>query len=189
MELGDEIKARRARLGLTLDGLAERCGVSRAMLSEIERGTKNPTIRVLGQIAEGLGASVSALIGEGPPQAARAPAIVRAAERPTLVDPRSGATRQLLAPEYVRHGVEVLWCTLPPGAATGTLPAQRPGTVEQITVVRGALRCRLDGEDALLAAGDAIFFRADLPRAFANPGADPCDYLLISDSRGPAPQP
>lgn len=152
MDLGDEIKARRARLGLTLDGLAERTGVSRAMLSEIERGTKNPTIRVVCQIAEGIGATVSELIGEASPTEIRTPTIVRAAERQTLVDPHSGATRQLLAPPYLRHGVEVLWYTLPPHAATGTFPAHRPGTVEQLTVVRGALRCRLGGEEALLAA-------------------------------------
>lgn len=189
MELGEEIKARRVRHGLTLDGLAERTGVSRAMLSEIERGTKNPTIRVVCQIADGLGATVSELIGEGVPQESLAPSIVRAGERQTLVDPQSGVTRQLLAPAYLRHGVEVLWYNLPPGAATGSFPAHRPGVVEQITVVRGTLRCRLGGDEALLDAGDAIFFPADLPHSFANPGDEVCEYLLIIDSRGVAPLP
>ena len=184
MELGETIKARRSRQGLTLGDLAERTGVSRAMLSEIERGAKNPTIRIVCQIAEGLGTTVSELIGEGPPPESRAPSIVRAAERRTLVDPQTGVARQQLAPAYVQRGVEVLWYTLPARAATGAFPAHRPGVVEQITVVRGALRCQLGGDEALLAAGDAIFFDADIAHAFANPGNEPCEYLLIIDSRG-----
>ena len=184
MELGETIKARRSRHGLTLGDLAERTGVSRAMLSEIERGAKNPTIRIVCQIAEGLGTTVAELIGEGPPAESRAPVIVRAAERQTLVDPQTGVTRQQLAPAYLRRGVEVLWYSLPARAATGTFPAHRPGVVEQLTVVCGALRCQLGGDQALLAAGDAIFFEADLAHAFVNPGDEPCEYMLIIDSRG-----
>ena len=187
MELGDTIKARRARQGLTLGGLAARTGVSRAMLSEIERGTKNPTIRIVCQIAEGLGTTVSELIGEGPPPESRAPVIVRAAERQTLVDPQTGVTRQQLAPTYLRRGVEVLWYRLPARAATGTFPAHRPGVIEQLTVVRGALRCQIGDDEALLAAGDALFFDADLAHAFANPADEPCEYLLIIDSREATP--
>ena len=52
VEIGEAIKSRRQGKGLTLDGLAGRSGVSRAMLSEIERGVKNPTIRVVCQIAD-----------------------------------------------------------------------------------------------------------------------------------------
>ena len=189
MELGEAIKARRAERGLTLEGLAARCGVSRAMLSEIERGAKTPTIRVVGQIAAGLGTTVARLIGEEPEGDERAPVVVRAAERRTLVEPQTGAVRQELAPAYLRHGVEVLWCSLPPGGTTGTLPAQRPGAVEHVTVVRGALRCRIGGREVALGPGDAVFYNADVPRAFGNPGDDGCEYLLIGDGRGTAPLP
>ncbi len=53
-------------LSLTLEALAERAGVSRAMISDIERDVKNPTIKVLSQIAEGLKCTVSSLLGEQP---------------------------------------------------------------------------------------------------------------------------
>ena len=189
MELGEAIKARRADRGLTLEGLAARCGVSRAMLSEIERGAKTPSIRVVCQIAAGLGTTVARLIGEEPERDERAPVVVRAAERRTLVDPQTGAVQQGLSPAYLRHGVEVLWCSLPPGCATATLPALRPGEVEHVTVVRGALRCRIGGREVALAEGDSIFYDADVPRTFTNPGDQGCDYLLISDGRGLSPLP
>ncbi len=63
-QLGQNIRQRRKELGLTLDALSERSGVSRAMISEIERSCKNPTINVLVQIANGLGCTVSTLIEE-----------------------------------------------------------------------------------------------------------------------------
>src|SRR5690349_10964195 len=106
MEIGEAIKARRQGKGLTLDRLAGRSGVSRAMLSEIERGVKNPTIRVVCQIAEGLETTVAALIGEAPARDERVPVVVRRAERQTLVDPQSGAARQELSPAYLSRGVE-----------------------------------------------------------------------------------
>lgn len=183
MDLGGMIRARRGALGLTLDGLAGRSGVSRAMLSEIERGAKNPTIRIVCQIAEGLGMTVSELIGEVPAPANAAPTIVQRGERRTLVDPRSGAERQSLSPAFQARGVEVLWYAIPPGAGTGAFPPHRPGVVEHITVVRGRLRCAIGARAVDLGEGDSIFFAADLPHGFDNPGPEACEYLLIIDSR------
>lgn len=185
MELGEAIKARRLERGLTLDGLAERAGVSRGMLSEIERGVKNPTIRIVAQIAAALGTTVARLIGEDAAEDEGGPTIVRAAARRTLLDPQTGVAQQDLAPDYRRLGVAVGWWTIPPGGATGPLPPERPGTVAQLVVVRGPLRCRLGTRDHALDSGDALFFAADLPHSFANPGDAPCDYLLIVDARGP----
>jgi len=63
-EIGGNIHARRLRRGLTLQDLADETGVSRAMISEIERGSKNPTVRIALQLAAGLGCTVSELLGE-----------------------------------------------------------------------------------------------------------------------------
>jgi transcriptional regulator with XRE-family HTH domain len=182
MEIGEAIKSRRQGQGLTLDGLAGRSGVSRAMLSEIERGVKNPTIRVVCQIAAGLETTVSALIGEGSARDARLPVVVRRAERQTLVDPQSGVERQLLSPAYQARGVEVFWCSIPPGARTGPFPAHRAGVVGQIVVVQGTLACTLGEHNLTLSEGDAAFFHADVPHAFANLGKESCQYVLLIDS-------
>src|SRR4051812_33336787 len=106
MELGQAIRDRRGALELTLEALAARAQVSRAMLSAIERGARNPTIKVLCQIAEGLHCSVSQLIGE---QVAAEPddlTVVRTGERRRLIDPQSGVERHGLAPSFLRRGIE-----------------------------------------------------------------------------------
>jgi len=183
MELTENIRARRLTLGLTLESLAERSGVSRAMLSEVERGLKNPTIKVVCQIAEALGCSVSQLLGEESPS--RLPEglkILRREERQSLLDPRSGVERHLLSPAFLRRGLEVLWYIIPPGQDTGTFPPHQSGVEENITVVEGELHCRIDNQNVILRVGDSIFFRANTAHGFSNPGSNPCTYFLVIDS-------
>ena len=182
MELGQAIHARRAALGLTLEALATRAQVSRAMLSAIERGTKNPTIKVLCQIAEGLACSVSQLIGEHDAELPADLMVVREDARTRLIDPRSGVERHNLAPSFQRRGIEVLWYMIPPGRGTGAFPPHRLGVEEHITVVQGRLHCRLGGQELWLEAGDSIAFQAQLTHAFHNPGPAPCHYFLIIDA-------
>ncbi|MFL6031771.1 MAG: helix-turn-helix domain-containing protein, partial [Rubrobacteraceae bacterium] len=61
--LGERVRALRRERGWTLEVLAERSGVSRAMISKLERGEKNPTLVVAAKVAEGLGMNLSQLIG------------------------------------------------------------------------------------------------------------------------------
>ena len=52
--LGGRVRALRRERGLTLEVLAGRSGVSRAMISKLERGEKNPTLVVAAKVAAGL---------------------------------------------------------------------------------------------------------------------------------------
>lgn len=181
MELGETIRTRRVRLGFTLDDLAARAGVSRAMLSETERGVKTPSIRVVCQIASGLGCTVSDLLNETAPRGGVS--VTRRDERRVLVDPQTGVERHLLSPAFQQRGIEVLWYVIPPSSETGAFPPHRRGVVEHITVLAGQLHCSLHKQEVWLAVGDSISFPADVEHAFRNPGTTPCCYLLIIDSR------
>jgi len=137
------------------------------------------TVKLLAGIAEGLGYTVSALLGEDGGAPVEAINVVRRAERRMLVDPRSGVERHVLAPALLQRGVEVIWYEIPPGQETGAFPPHRPGVEEHITVVAGHLRCTLAGQELTLETGDSVTFRADIVHNFANAGADACRYLLI----------
>lgn len=182
--IGGTIRGLRQAQGLSLGDLAERSGVSRAMISEIEREMKHPTLRIVIQLAAALGTTVAALIGEAPAPAGDAPIVLPRAARPTLLDPASGASRQSLAPDYAARGVDTLWYTLPPAAQAAALPPPRPGAVAQIIVFWGRLVCHLPGRTLTLDEGDSAFFPTGLPHTLANPDAAPCEFLLISDTRG-----
>lgn len=179
IELGQAIRSRRMALGLTLEALAGRAGVSRAMLSDIEREVKNPTIKLLCQIAAGLECNVSFLLGEQEPLAQERLQILRKDERQMLIEPCSGIERHLLAPAFQHRGIEVLWYVIPPDQRTGAFPPHRQGVEEHITIVQGRLHCCVGTQEVDLEAGDALFFEADVSHDFSNPGPGPCHYFLI----------
>jgi transcriptional regulator with XRE-family HTH domain len=64
VQLGARIRSLRSRQGLSLDEAAQRCHVSRSMLSAVERGEKTPSVLVVHRIAVGLGSNITRLLGE-----------------------------------------------------------------------------------------------------------------------------
>lgn len=94
-KLAERLAAARAARGQTLDELAEASGVSRAMISKIERGESSPTAMVLGRLAAGLDVSLSSLFAEveGPVEP-----LARADRQPVWRDPETGYIRRNVAP-------------------------------------------------------------------------------------------
>ncbi|MBK8250818.1 MAG: cupin domain-containing protein [Gemmatimonadetes bacterium] len=176
------MRERRRTLGLSLQQLAARSGVSAAMLSEVERGRKSPTLRVAAQIADGLQLAISALLGAEPVARMQ---VRRRAERRRLVDSRSAIERHLLAPALLAQGIEVVWYVVPPGSESGTFAPHQHGTLSHATVVRGTVEFDADGEHIVLRAGDSIDFPASITHEFRNTGRAPCEFLLVVDTRRP----
>lgn len=178
---GERVRDLRERGGLTLETLSVRAGVSRAMLSKVERGEKSPTIGVATRISHALETTLSYLTGgEDGGGAVR---LVRKAERPAFRDPETGFERQILSPSTAGASVELLYHRLPPGVSTGRLPAYPRGTEKQIVVTEGELFVAMRGADHRLGDGDALFFEADVDHAFENRAAAPCGYYLIVSRR------
>jgi transcriptional regulator with XRE-family HTH domain len=179
--LGERIRALRRERGLTLEGLAGRSGVSRAMISKLERGEKNPTLVVAAKVAEGLGVSLSQLVGV---EERREVVVVPRERRMVVRDPETGFERQLLSPSFGGRGIEFIKNVVPGGSSSGEFPPHRRGVEEYVVVERGRLRAILGGEEYLLEEGDALYFEADVPHRFDNAGEEVCSYYLVIESKG-----
>jgi len=179
--LGERVRELRRGRGLTLDALAELSGVSRAMISKLERGEKNPTLVVAAKLAEGLGVTLSQLAGM---EERREVVVVPKERRMVMRDPETGFERQLLSPNFVGRGVEFIRNTIPEGSTSGEFPPHRRGVEEHIVVERGTLRAILGSEEYLLREGDAVYFEADVPHRFDNAGEGECSYYLVISSQG-----
>ena len=178
--LGERIRGLRRERELTLDLLAQRSGVSRAMISKLERGEKNPTLVVAAKVAEGLGVSLSQLVGV---EERREVVVVPRERRTIMRDPETGFERQLLSPSFGGRGIEFIRNVVPEGSSSGEFPPHRRGVEEYIVVENGRLRAVLGGEDYLLEEGDALYFEADVPHRFDNAGEGECSYYLVIDSK------
>lgn len=179
--LGGRVRELRRGRGLTLEELAELSGVSRAMISKLERGEKNPTLVVAAKLAEGLGVTLSRLAGT---EERREVSVVPRERRMVMRDPETGFERQLLSPNFVGRGVEFIRNEIPEGSTSGEFPPHRRGVEEHIVVERGSLRVILGGEEYLLREGDALYFEADVTHRFDNAGEGECSYYLVISSRG-----
>lgn len=170
--------ARRAR-GLSGGALAERSGVSRAMISKIERGEAQPTAALLGRLSAALGMTLSELVARAERDERR---LVRAAEQPTWTDPESGYRRRAVSPAVGRP-LELVEIELPPGAQVA-YPADAYAFIhQQIWVLEGRLLFREGPTDHELDAGDCLQLGPPAPCAFLNPADTPCRYLVALTRR------
>lgn len=176
-DLGSRIRTRRKALGLTLVQLAERSGVSRAMLSDIELGRKNPTIRLTYDIAHALETTIAALLDT--PAHHSNPETLREADRQVLIDPTTGVERHLLSASLVSRGVHVLLYKVPPGAPLADFPPEPPGVCKHVTVLSGHVEGSIAGQTISLHAGDSITFHADVPHAGRNVADDHAQLLIV----------
>ena len=168
-ELGAQIRTRRKERRLTLDALANAAGVSRSLVSQVERGLASPSLLTLRRLAEALGVPMAALFerpdGEGhAPRKAEERYVVRADQRKRFVASRAQVAYELLTPDIDRR-IEFLRGEFPPGA---TIPAE-PGSwvahsgEENVLVLDGMLDFYIGDELFRLGVGDSISFDCGVP--------------------------
>ena len=179
LSVGVRVKALREGLDLSLRELAERCGVSAPMLSQVERGETSPTLAVAARIAAGLELTLSQLLrlDEG-----TGVAVVRRGERLRGGPGRRGHGYEVLTPPVPGQRAEVSEHTLAPGAATGgpdDPPMHEPGSRETAVVQSGRVRLHIDGGTHDLAEGDTVTFDADLPHHFEHPTEEEAVLLAV----------
>ena len=180
--LGRRLRQERRRRNFTLEDLAAASGVSRSMLSEVERGSRVPTVLVLDRIATGLGTSIARLLREE--QSAQT-VVLRRDEQDVARD-ASGWERRVLSPVLAGVEFEFMRTTIGPRVDAGLFQPHGPGSREYLAVESGRLRLSLDGDELELREGDSIFYAGDCEHGFVNPGAKPCVYYMVMDLAGPA---
>lgn len=173
--VADNLRRIREERRLPLARLAERTGVSRAMLHQIERGRSTPTISVVWKIATALELPFSALLARAP----ASPVEVIRFDRSWQIRSRDGRfTSRALFPLEGPRAAELYELRLEPGTVE-TAEAHRPGTRENIAVNRGTLAIIVDDREHVLEAGDAILFAADVTHRYEARSADPVVAYLV----------
>lgn len=174
--IGARIRQLRAARGLSLEALAERAGVSRSMISLIERGGASPTAVVLERLASGLGVMLAALFDA--PATAPCP-VSRRADQAEWRDPASGYLRRNLSPPGVSGALQLVEVEFPAGARVAYETGPRATVVhQQIWVIAGRIEIVLGEATHTLEAGDCLAMVLDQPITFHNPTAKPARYLV-----------
>jgi len=175
--IAQRLKELRAARGWSLEDLAGHSGVSRAMISRIERHESSPTAGLLAKLSDALGTTLSALMTD-----AQAPrhAVNRRDAQLLWRDPETGYLRRLVSPPGADTDIEVVAIDLPPGARVPYAPVRGIGYDQQVLVLQGELHLQI-GEHALdLGPGDCARMALDAGHAFENRGRTTAHYLVIA---------
>ncbi|MBP6737377.1 MAG: helix-turn-helix transcriptional regulator [Rhodobacteraceae bacterium] len=169
-------EARRTR-GLSLDAVAKLSGVSRSMVSQIERGESSPTVATLWNLTQALQVDFAGLL-EGRTEPGIQ--VIRAAAAPVISGRGKGVSIRILSPAEAVGEHEVYDLSFAPGGALESEP-HSPGCREHLTVIEGALRVVSGEEDSLLGPGDTARYPADRPHAIRAEGGARA-LLIVQDS-------
>ena len=175
--IAQRVRDLRAARGLSLDALATHCGVSRSMISLIERGESSPTAIVLEKLASGLGVPLASLFDDPRP---KSEPLARAAEQPSWRDPHSGYVRRNVSPSGVGSQIQIVDVHFPPGARVAYETGPREGLVhQQVWLLEGVIEIAVGDAQYRLAVGDCLAMVLDRPVAFHNPGRTPARYAVV----------
>jgi len=180
--IGERIKALRGSRGLTLEALADKSGVSRAMLSRIERGESNPTAQLLGRVCAGLDVTLSALFAET--ERAASP-LARRADQAVWRDPGSGYVRRVVTPPNCGAAADIVDVEFPPGASVTMESSRMPALDQQIVLLAGRMDITVGDTTHRLDVGDCLYIHLGQPVSFHNPGSKAAHYLVVVAQRAP----
>ncbi|MDQ0455459.1 helix-turn-helix domain-containing protein [Rhizobium paknamense] len=176
--VAERLRSLRVARGLTLDGLAEISGVSRAMISRIERAEASPTASLLARLCSALGHSLSAFFADTD----KAVPLLRRADQPVWRDPESGYLRRAVSPGGTGSKVDVVEVEFPPGA-TVRFPDPSPGRRQwqHVWLFEGRMELTVAETVHRLEAGDCLYMNVAEVRGFHNPGPERARYAVIID--------
>ncbi len=175
--IAERVRELRAARALTLDGLAERSGVSRSMISLIERGESSPTAVLLERLATGLNAPLASLFDA--PSGSREP-VARRADQPRWRDPASGYVRRNVSPSGFPTPIQIVEVEFPRGARVAFDTGIRDVHVhQQVWVLEGAIEVTVGDDRHALEKGDCVAFVLDRPVTFHNRSNKPARYAVV----------
>jgi transcriptional regulator with XRE-family HTH domain len=185
--IAERVRDLRVAQGLSLEALAAKSGVSRSMISLVERGESSPTAVVLDKLATGLGVVLASLFDA--PAAAETPSgpVARRDEQTVWRDPASGYVRRSVSPAGVPQPLRIVEVRFPAGARVAFENGARDVRVhQQVWVLEGTIDVTVGAERHRLREGDCLAMRLDHPTMFHNPTRRPTRYaVVVASEPGP----
>jgi transcriptional regulator with XRE-family HTH domain len=170
------LKHLRSERGWSLDALANASGVSRSMLSQIERNQANPTLGVAFRIARAFGMSLGELVET--PGASSSIVVIRALDHAYHYRSDRNCQIRTLSPLNLEKDVEFYEVQIKEGGALRSAP-HFEGTREFLTVQKGKIKLESAEDSEELERGDSVSYRADVPHAIVNIGKGDALIFLV----------
>lgn len=174
-QIGQNLKQLRTAQHWTLDELAQKTGISKGMLSQIEKGTTNPTINTIWKISEGLHIPYTTLIG---PPVLSTCAVVSKEDAIFQEDDSQKYRIYNYYQQTPERNFEFFEMELDPGHCYDSVG--HFASSEYIFVINGTLTLAIGQETVTLRAEDATHFIATQPHRYQNLGTIPVKAVVLN---------
>lgn len=172
----ERLKKLRTVSGFSMQDLAEKANVSKSMISKIERNEVQPTLDVAHRLSKALGKTLSEMLHAV--QATQVVFLPRAEQ--AVWEDAQHIKRRNISPVFEGLKIEWLHVELPPGISIiKSLTNTASGEKKYILAIKGILEVRINQKTYRLKKGDSIYFEADSPHEFTNPGKEPVEFYII----------
>jgi transcriptional regulator with XRE-family HTH domain len=179
--IGPRLQHLRKERGLTLDELSAVSGVSRSMLSQIERDQANPTVAIVWYLSVALGVELSEFIGGQRIERRGRIEITAASFVPEIRTEDGQCVMRILSPASATGRTELYHLTVAPGGELRS-DAHARGSSEHLTVFRGELTVQSADAVAVVETGSIARYPVDVPHAILNRTKEPAEALLVVKS-------
>lgn len=174
--VSERIRSLRQQRGWSLEELAAASGVSRSMLSQVERNEANPTLAVTCKIAQAFAMTLAEFVQV--PGASSGISVIRADDRAHLFRSDNDCEIRTLSPLHLEKDVEFYHVRLKPGGVLKSA-SHFQGTREFLTVEQGRIRIDSADDQCELNRGDSGSYRADVPHSLTNVGKGEAALFLV----------
>lgn len=178
--LAARLKQTRTEKGLSLEALSRLSGISRSMLSQIERGASSPTVASLWNLTRALNVDFAGLLDEPAQKASPILDFMSAADTPRFTENGKGCVIRILSSTSDVGKTEIYDIVFEPGGTLSSA-AHDKGTVEHLTVLSGSAQVTSGSETVALEQGDTLRYRADLEHEISAPSG--AQVLLVVKHR------
>ena len=175
------LKQARQSRSLSLEALANLSGVSKSMISQIERGESSPTVASLWNLTKALNVDFSGLLDGNPSESSPIREVIRADQTPVIMSKGEGCKIRILsAPENVGD-TEIYDLEFEANAILDS-ESHRSGCMENLTVFSGTLDITADGVTETIGKGDTIRYVADRPHSIQAKNRKARAVLIVTGS-------
>jgi transcriptional regulator with XRE-family HTH domain len=182
--VGSKLQEIRKAQKLSLDELSRRAGVSKSMLSEVERNQANPTVGVLWRLASALGISLTDLLtNDGANRAVPTVELVPAHSIPVTTSNDGKCSLRILGPIALAGRVEWYELAVEPGGVLAS-EAHEAGAREHLSVLSGTLTVQAADSSKVLKAGDSARYAVDVQHSIRNAGKGLAKAVLVVEHLG-----
>lgn len=180
--IGERVRQLRTARGETLDGLAAASGVSRAMISRIERGEASPTAQLLSRLCAALDLTLSAFFAFAAEEGSPPSPLSRRARQTVWRDPETGYQRRAVSAPDTGSRVDLVEVEFPAGARIAYPPeTAKAGMTQHVWLFSGRLRLTVRDTVHELEPGDCLYMSITEGHVFENPGPEPAHYAVVLD--------